>query len=383
MRLKETNKDNIVVNLTLEQLKNNELLGTIMEIYEYLQSIGHDPGSVYYESTISETGELGPQYIEIYTVENPYEMKLTDKHQIEHLLKQIQGYYRLEISGGYVDEYDEGDSLIIEDDYSKKYYPNKVADISVSLEEYEDNVKYKLEIYPPIKNKVSTEYKLYNQGVKNYLNNFWGIETTIEEEVNQLSYGDLLEMFRRNLEKVNNSDLFEDIAFKPMIELDNYILNYTDEKLELVREFIGRDFRWNRVQATELTKSLEVPLRYTITDLSWRNSTVNPSGYQNNELNTVKNPNLQQVMHDELFHRIPRIRVKQFNLLLNRGITETVRYDISEGTIKYFNFDGKLVAWFRVEPLMAKGDTLESFDEDFKELDIFVNEIIEIIGIDN
>lgn len=102
-----------------------------------------------------------------------------DKCQIEHLLNQIKGYCKLKIIGGYISEYDKGDILIIESNYNKKYYPIEVAEVQVSLDE--SNIEYELEVYPFIVNEIPSEYKLYNQGVKKYFNNFWGMDMILEE----------------------------------------------------------------------------------------------------------------------------------------------------------------------------------------------------------
>lgn len=106
-------------------------------------------------------------------------MRLIDKCQIECLLNRIKGYCKLKIIGGYIDEYDEGDTLIIENNYNKKYHSIEVAWVQFTLGEF--NTKYELEIYPFTGNEIPSEYKLYNQGVKEYLNNFWEMDIVLEE----------------------------------------------------------------------------------------------------------------------------------------------------------------------------------------------------------
>lgn len=54
MRLKRANKHNIVLNLTLKQLKNNEIFGNIIEIFDYLYDTRNYPIELCYESTISK-----------------------------------------------------------------------------------------------------------------------------------------------------------------------------------------------------------------------------------------------------------------------------------------------------------------------------------------
>ena len=133
----------------------------------------------------------------------------------------------------------------------------------------------------------------------------------------------------------------------------------------MVREFVGRRFNWNSLHATNITNSIPIDFRYTITDLSWRNSRICPSGYSETYMNNSKHDINGIVMRDRL-SALELANVLGFKLLINRGSVKKIKYKEGGGQWIGYDEDSKVCAWILLEH--TDWDRLSEAAEEIKDL---------------
>lgn len=375
MMVELTNKEAKRLEITLDKhnIGINQSMQILKKLKEYIDNTKCKSNAMYYREYIEAGSAVVTKSLDVYVQEDPNELTLKDVKNMENILYTDNELITAELEYCLYDDaigdYDVTTIYLNEDTPEDWDCYERLVECSVDIRTFdEDNLPGEaiLEIGPSKVGKLTkAEVDRYNELVTSYLRQIWDIKTIINEELDELSFETMMTDIAKSIAQIEVNKTFDEFIADADIELDNYILDYQEGELKLVREFVGRRFNWNSLHATNITNSIPIDFRYTITDLSWRNSRICPSGYSETYMNNSKHDINGIVMRDRL-SALELANVLGFKLLINRGSVKKIKYKEGGGQWIGYDEDSKVCAWILLEH--TDWDRLSEAAEEIKDL---------------
>lgn len=374
-----TNKEAKRLEITLDKhnISINQSMKIIKNLKEYMNNTKCKSNAMFYREYVEAGSAVVTKSLDVYVQEDPHELTLKDVKNMEDILytgnEPIIAELEQCIYNDAIGDYDVTTVYLNEDTQEDWDCYNRLIECSVDIRTFNgDNLPGEaiLEIGPSKVGKLTrAEVDRYNELVTSYLRQIWGIKTIINEELDELTFETMMTGIAKSIVQIEVNKTFDKFIADADIELDNYILDYQEGELKLVREFVGRRFNWNSLHATNITNSIPIDFRYTITDLSWRNSRICPSGYSETYMNNSKHDINGIVIRDRL-SGLELANVLGFKLLINRGSVERIKYISGGSQWVGYDKDSKVCAWILLE--CTDWDNLAETAEEIKD---FIREL--------
>lgn len=332
-----------------EEEKNNYSVKRLREISAHINFLGLKPSLIEMELVVNGQNIL-EENIEVFIGKDPYEITLRDKDYLELELNSREHLVNVTlINETYdIDGVDYTTLTMNLGQYTEEEEPNNYPVIYVT---YHLDMADKSEI---IVNVETLNSELTEQNIKNIdrtLSSFFSNKVRLSDKlvaiVSDIKENQIYDSILNTLKGVQDNKLFEPLINGSYLEYNQVHLSYIKDKdFRLHYEFVGRDFNWNFVQPSELSRSMLFPFTYSMNDLSWKSSSQFFDGFKQYEMKEMEEngPLIKfSSIVEEYFGFNPIEKIKIFIAEKDSKVDLVVKS--RSNNLFFKNKEGKLLAW--------------------------------------